>query len=196
MKHDKLRPARFPHALTALAMFSILPGFSLAAEPQKQKNDADERRLRNELKEREQEIQKLRKDLAEQKTENKKPDNELDAWRKKPVVPNDNVVLTPYDAGGLFAKEPSGGTGPVVFEIRKGATLLLVRKSAGGKGDVKSAKWEYLTLRLTPEHTKEIRVNLHKGEWNVYRSNPKAGYLHIGDVKVTDKAASVSIPDD
>lgn len=196
MKHDRFQLARFLNALTALTVFSILPVFSLAAEPQKQKNDADERRLRNELKEREQEIQKLRKDLAEQKAENRKLDNEINAWRKKPVVPNDNIVLTPYDASGLFAKETPGGSGPVVFEIRKGATLLLVRKTGGGKGDGKSAKWEYLTVRLTPEHTKEIRVNLHKGEWNVYRSNPKAGYMHIGDVKVTDKGASVTIPDD
>jgi hypothetical protein len=53
-----------------------------------------------------------------------------------------------------------------------------------------------MTTRLVPENTRQIRLNLHKGDWSVYRSNPRADYTHLGDVsRVTDKPASLTIPD-
>ena len=186
----------FGLAITTLGL--VFPFALQGAEPQKKAN-AEEQKLRNEIKERDKEIQNLKKELSEEKTLHKKVEQELDSWKKKPVVPNDNVALSAYDASGLFAKDQPSGTGPVVFEIRKGATLLLVWKhSSGGNSDGgKSTKWEYATVRLTPDsNTKEVRVNLHKGDWAVYRSNPKAGYAHISDIKVTDKASTVNVPDE
>jgi predicted RNase H-like nuclease (RuvC/YqgF family) len=185
-----------PWRLVALILL-IVPLTSAVAQSQK-KGDADERRLRNELKDREQEIQKLKKELSDERAESKKLEREIDSWKKKPVVPNDNIAVSAYAAGDLFAKDQPTGTGPVVFEIRKGATLLLVWKHGGGKSDGgKSTKWEYVTVRLTPSGaTKELRLNLHKGDWSVYRSNPQAGYAHIGDLKVSDKTSTVTVPDE
>ena len=187
---------RSPAPLVCLSLFIGLALTTLGAAqtPQKKKEDAEERKLRNEIKERDQTIQKLRKELEEQKAEHKKLNGELDAWKKKPVVPNDNVALAAYDASGLFAKEPPAGTGPVVLECRKATTLLLVWKHSGSK-DSKGTKWEYATVKLMPDTTHEVRLNLHKGDWTVYRSNPKAGYVHLGEIKVADRAATLNIPD-
>ena len=191
--HAAIRLARSARWCLTIVVVLSIPVAIGAADPQKN-NDAEERRLRNELKEREQEIQKLKKELADERADTKKLGKELDSWRKKPVVPNDNVALSPYDASDLFAKEQPAGSGSVVFEIRKGATLLLVWKHGSGG---KSVKWEYVTARLMPSsNTKEIRLNLHKGDWSVYRSNPKAGYAHLGDLKVTDKPSTITIPDE
>ena len=181
---------------TCVTLFVVLGSPSLVAvEPQKQKESAEERRLRNDIKERDQEIQKLKKEVGDERSQVKKYKDEVEAWKKKPVVPNDNVALVGYDTSGLFAKDPPSGTGALILECRKGTTLLLVWKHAEKSGG-KSQKWEYMTTRLVPDaNSRDIRLNLHKGEWSVYRSNPKAGYVHIGDVKVTDKATTLAIPD-
>ena len=112
-------------------------------------------------------------------------------------MPTDNIALAPYDTHQLFAKDQPPGTGAAVFHFKKGATLLLVRQHPDGKSESgKSTKWEYATVRLTGEsNTRELRVNLHKGSWAVYRSNPKAGYVHVADIPVSDKAVDVPVPD-
>ncbi len=193
--------ARRPSGRIVLAAALALATSSSLAGPAK-KND--EARLRSELRERNEEIQKLKKQVTEKNGVVKKLQQEVDAWKKKPVVPGDNVGLVPYDMHELFAKETPAGTGPVLFDYKKGATLLVVWKhgSSGGSSDgkpdsSKPIKWEYATLKLSAENnTREVRVNLHKGNWSVYRSSPKAGYVHIADIQVTDKLTTVSVPED
>ncbi len=161
-----MNPLRLRISITCLSLVVGIAATALvtADAPQKKKEDAEERRLRNELKERDQQIQKLRNELDDLRAENKKLDREVDAWKKKPVVPSDNVAMAAYDASGLFAKEPPAGSGPVVLECRKATTLLLVWKHSGGKDagkDGNTTKWEYATVRLAPDTTREVRLNLH-----------------------------------
>ena len=208
--HNRPDAVRLPVALSWLVLLvclcGVLPrplgfiGCAEAADNKKadnKKNDAEERRLRNEIKERDEHIRKLKKELDEKEAHIKKLQQEATALHKRPMVPTDNIALAPYDTHQLFAKDQPAGTGPVVFQFKKGATLLLVWKHSDGKSDGgKSAKWEYATVRLTAEsNTHELRVNLHKGAWSVYRSSPKVGYVHIGDVRVSDQSTAVPVPD-
>ena len=203
--HNRPEAVLLPVAMSWLALLvclcGVLPtprGFIACAEAaDNKKNDAEERRLRNEIKERDEHIRKLKKELDEKEAHIKKLQQEAAALHKRPMVPADNIALAPYDTHQLFAKDQPSGTGPVIFQFKKGATLLLVWKHSDGKSDGgKSAKWEYATVRLTAEsNTRELRVNLHKGAWSVYRSSPKAGYVHIGDVRVSDASTNVPVPD-
>ena len=198
------RACRFALLFVAAWVLTWPPRAILLAQSSQKKEDAQERRLRNEIKERDEHIRKLKKELDEKEAEVKKLQQEhtknlqeLTVLRKRPMVPTDNIALAPYDTHQLFAKDQPSGTGPVIFQFKKGATLLLVWKHSDGKSESgKSSKWEFATVRLTAEsNTRELGVNLHKGSWSVYRSNPKAGYVHVGDIQVSDKAIEVPVPD-